>query len=178
MNGEIYYAIEDFAQQIQDTIVWGMGKTITREEEEQHYYEIYHTYNMAVCLYFDPVSGRRDCFEYEEEEYTEEGEAFLFLEIIEYVALQFWKAERGMTERWHDAMEWLHSIMRKWEWDWEMLLGAIRARYPIAMGPILRAVNGRVVARCKVIKRELMEIVWRPERVERLLLAGYDVEEM
>ena len=36
----------------------------------------------------------------------------------------------------------------------------------------------RIIQRCKTIKEELMMNRWRPSRVEQLLLAGYDVEDM
>jgi hypothetical protein len=36
----------------------------------------------------------------------------------------------------------------------------------------------RSVARCNLIKEQLMIRCWSPARVERLLEAGYDIEDM
>ena len=36
----------------------------------------------------------------------------------------------------------------------------------------------RIIQRCKTIKEELMMNRWHPSRVEQLLLAGYDIEDM
>ena len=36
----------------------------------------------------------------------------------------------------------------------------------------------RIVDRCHVIKEDLMKVCWHPRRVENLLLAGYDIDDM
>lgn len=43
---------------------------------------------------------------------------------------------------------------------------------------LLKESRDRSVARCNTIKEQLMIHCWRPERVERLLEAGYDIEDM
>jgi hypothetical protein len=39
-------------------------------------------------------------------------------------------------------------------------------------------VRNHTIAQCKKIKEELMINRWSPARVEKLLLAGYDIEDM
>lgn len=36
----------------------------------------------------------------------------------------------------------------------------------------------RLQERCKQVKEEIMMRAWHPSRVEKLLLAGYDIEDM
>lgn len=38
--------------------------------------------------------------------------------------------------------------------------------------------RARIVDRCRILKEEIMIKAWSPARVERMLLLGYDVEDM
>ena len=175
---------------------WGL-EIPAPEEVDRHYQFIMDTFDSDLHEYvngdvWDMVSTIRESrpdsplsITHSEAEHMELY-VDTFTIIVDYMGLQCWKAEKGIPSRLANAMGWLDYLieamrLRSTEDVWDL----VQSYHPLALSSIWWGEEqrrwhsrGRVMARCNQIKEELMMNRWHPKRVERLLAAGYDVEEM